>query len=136
MSITPQELTLMTKKALKKAERAKAAAAEQQRAEAENQRQIEETKAQGIIQQIPHRAKTEAGQGRSHATIMSVHNKDYQRPPLDNQHDRCKPEWLIGSCKIVYDYCKKAGLEPTIEYWHDGVGINSGFNIVIHWPNE
>jgi len=96
--------------------------------------EAEALKAQQVILQIPDRMTTEARAGRGHAILMSIDYSDYKRPRESrNSWNVCEPEWLIGACKLVYDYCVEDGLKPTIESWHDGVGINSGFNIVIHW---
>jgi hypothetical protein len=27
----------------------------------------------------------------------------------------------------------QARLLPTLEYWHDGCGVQDGYNIVAHW---
>lgn len=103
----------------------------QAKAEAEYQLQLQELKAGYIIAQIMDRAKREAQAGRNHAIVMSVGSGDYDRPT--GSWGICKPQWLTGACKIVYEYCRNTGFEPTLDSWHDGVGVNGGFNIVIHW---
>ena len=124
------------------AKRANLARNERLRQEAENRKEetrlIEEAKVLRIILQIPERARTEARQGRTHAIVMSVIAViDYERPAyelkIDDWRTECKPEWLIGPAKMVYDYCKAQGLKPTLEYWTAYGALSSGFNIVIHW---
>jgi hypothetical protein len=99
----------------------------------ERKRKAAERKAQNVIDQIPDRAEREAKEGRNHAIVMSVKFDDYKRPSNENNFSILKPEWMVGACKIVYDYCKQAGLNPTLEYWWSGDGVDSGHNIVIHW---
>lgn len=98
----------------------------------ELQRKNDELKADLIIQQISSRAETEASAGRNHAIVMSLNYNDYKQP--ERVYNECKPEWLTSlSATTVYAYCVEEGFEPTIEFWHDGMGVNSGFNIVVHW---
>lgn len=96
----------------------------------------DERKAQNVIDQIPGRAEKEAALGRNHAIVMAVKYEDYDRPshtPEGKDWRVCQGDWLKGACKLVWDYCVDAELHPTLEDWHDGVGMNSGHNIVIHW---
>lgn len=93
-------------------------------------------KAEMILSQVQSRCMAEAQHGRCHAIIMSVGQTDYERPqgPIkDIQWDHCDPRWLKGAAKLVYEALATAYLNPTIDYWHDGVGVNSGFNIVAHF---
>ncbi|MEK9158433.1 MAG: hypothetical protein AAB673_00315 [Patescibacteria group bacterium] len=83
-----------------------------------------------IIAQIPARAEFEAKHEGHHASIMSFKGKDVN-------FKFCDPGWLTGPVKLVYEFCEKAGLEPTLEYWEywpdrDGPA-KSGFHLVIHW---
>lgn len=114
--------------------RREAEEAEKRRLEKEERRRkAVERKAQNVIDQIPDRAEREAKEGRSHAIVMSVKYEDYKRPSFVSNYSILKPEWLQGACKLVYDYCKDAGLNPTLEYWWSGDGVDAGHNIVIHW---
>lgn len=105
-------------------------------AEAEGKRRKEmqaKLKAGLILAQVPHRAKTEARAGRNFAIVMSIKHSDYTQPHENYDYNSCYPVWLTGAARIVFDRCNEIGLRPTIEFWHDGVGVESGFNIVIHW---
>ncbi len=93
----------------------------------------DELKASRIIDKIPIRAETEAAEGRNHCIVMSIKFEDYSRPHDANDWRVCDPKWLNGAAKLVWEYCVKAELNPTIEDWHDGMGMDSGHNIVIHW---
>jgi hypothetical protein len=114
----------------------KAAQAEAARiAKEEREKKEHLQKAERIIEQIPERAEREAALGRSHAIIMALNYEDYKRPdaPDSKNYNECKGNWLIGTAQLVYIYCADAGLTPTIEGWHDGCGVKSGFNLVVHW---
>lgn len=137
-------LQRMSQEAREELQRQTAAAIERgreetrKRAEAEElqeklKQREQELKAEMVIAQIPLRAEQEARAGRNHAIIMSVGFNDYDRPHENMQWSRCDPSWLKGACKLVYQYCVESQLRPTLDYWHDGVGVESGFNIVIHW---
>lgn len=86
--------------------------------------------AESVIAQIPEKCEKEARHERSHAIVMSMKwDRDY---PF-NSGKNPQPADLIGAGAIVWKYCYDAGLAPNIEYWHDGVGVQSGHNIVVHW---
>ena len=89
--------------------------------------------AKNILAQIPGRALIEAQSGRNFAIVMNVGYRDIalsERYP----NNVMKPEWIIGETgKLVYSGCVDLKLNPTLEYWHDGCGMESGYNIVIHW---
>jgi len=103
------------------------------------QRKIEEAKAQAILSQVLSRCQKEAHAGRRHAIVMSVDWDDWDRPPHSTNGERvfggstCRPEYLNGACRLVYNQLAKYGLNPTLEDWHDGVGMKSGYNIVVCW---
>lgn len=102
--------------------------------QARQRQQQEDLKTQHVIDQIEGRAKAEAHVGRDHAIVMSLDYSDYARPrDFKGGYNLCYPEWLKGVGARVFVYCTSAGLAPTLEFWHDGVGNKSGFNIVVHW---
>ena len=98
--------------------------------EDEVRRHKDEIAANRIIVQIRERAEYEAQHGGHHTSVMSIKAKDVDYKFYD-------PGWLEGSAKLVYEYCEKSGLQPTLEYWEywpdrDGP-TKSGFHLVIHW---
>ncbi len=102
--------------------------------EAEERKQLEiRAKARSILVQIPRRAEEDAIAGRKFSIVMSFSYGDYNRPRDEKRNHFCDPLWLTGATQIVYEHCVLAELHPTLEYWHDGAGVNEGFNIVIHW---
>lgn len=42
-------------------------------------------------------------------------------------------ECMRGNFKRVFLYLLESGLNPVIEYWTDGGGMDEGFEIVIKW---
>lgn len=42
-------------------------------------------------------------------------------------------EHMTGNLKRVYDYLKENNLNPHIDYWTDGGGMDEGFRIKIKW---
>lgn len=127
-----ERLRQMTKEAVERGGKKREKKLEEEKREENRKRREEELKAQMIIEQIPYRAETEAKVGRNHAIIMEI-GRDYDRPRDDNNWNRCDYRWLKNAAVIVWNYCVGAGLNPTLEAWHDGVGIKSGFNIVVRW---
>lgn len=133
MDVDVRRLQQLTRKAQERQRAEREEQMAQERHEAELKRLQEEQKAQMVISQIAHRAETEAIAGHNHAVLMSVGFADYDRPRQNRTWNYCNPIWLKGACRLVFEHCEKIRLEPTLEYWHDGVGVKSGFNIVIHW---
>jgi len=94
------------------------------------QRRADELKAEGIIMQIPSKCEKEARNQRTHAVVMGLrYLKDHDQLG-GTTLDATK---LKGAGRIVFDYCKDAELQPTLEYWWSGDGMDSGYNIVVHW---
>ena len=44
--------------------------------------------------------------------------------------------WMIGAAKRIFDFCKESGLEPKLNYWTDGGGMDEGIQIVIDWSKK
>jgi hypothetical protein len=131
--VTPAELRKITEDAIKaRKDRADEIAARKSKAAA-RKLALDKAKAQKIIDSILDRAKREAEAGRSHAVVMSVRYEDYERPGNENNYTVLKPEWFKTVCRLVWEHCVTENLNPTLEHWHDGCGIEGGHNIVIHW---
>lgn len=133
MTIDIRRLQQLTQAARERHQAELSAEALQQALEEKFRQEQARLKAQMVIAQIQDRAETEANAGRNHAIVMSVGFSDYERPREDRRWNYCDPALLKGACSLVFQHCKEIGLNPTLEYWHDGVGEKSGFNIVIHW---
>lgn len=128
--IDPKQLRKLTDEAIARGEQAHRQ--ELARIAAENARKQRQAEllAESVIEQIPEKCEKEARHERSHAVVMGMKwDRDY---PF-NSGKNPQPNDLMGAGAIVWKYCTDAGLAPTIEFWHDGVGVQSGHNIVVHW---
>ena len=128
--IDVQKLKQLTQTAVQKEQDRQATLLAKEQAAAERERKTHQLMAETVIAQIEDKCEREANNQRSHAIIMGLkYNRDYDSgwPSIPTAND------LKGPGKIVYDFCEKEGLMPMIEDWHDGVGINSGYNIVVQW---
>jgi hypothetical protein len=129
--MTPADLRKMTNEAIAKGNKKAAEEAARKQRAADRKLAMEKAKAMRVIDGIPDRAMREAEEGRDHAIVMSIKYEDYDHS--SGSFVECRPDLLNGACRIVWDYCVNAKLNPTIESWHDGMGNHSGHNIVIHW---
>lgn len=90
-----------------------------------------------IISQILIKCEKEAIKERSQAVIMELKlHRDYTFDTSKGNipgPTKVEPENLIGAGKIVYQYCVDNGLNPKINYWWDGIGLKSGYNILVYW---
>jgi len=100
----------------------------------ERELQAERVLADSIIAQIPERARTAARARQSYAIVMSLREgTDYRRPLGHKDWSFCSESWLSGAARLVWDACLASNLRPELQYWYDGGGMDSGFNLVIHW---
>ena len=93
-------------------------------------------KAEFIIKIIPIILERELLEDSDRAVIMKIDSDDCKRPSGDKSpEDKCKPEWLRGVAKLVYDACVELKLNPTIEPWMNTEYTDSGFEIVVRFEN-
>lgn len=116
--ITPEQLRAITEEAIKRQEEEKEKELLRLKDKQAQQAKVDELRAQGIIMQIQPKCRKEAENGRSHAIVMSINQES---------------DIYKGSASIVHQYCMDHRLNPKLERWDDGFGINSGYNIVVHW---
>ncbi len=137
--IDVQQLRATTMAAVRTAEAERTARLEAEdratRAESERLRREAEIKAERILSQVPERCALEAKAGRSFAIIMSLSSQDdYTRDySSGGRNDSFDHNWLKGGAKLVYENLIAAGVPTKFEYWHDGVGYQSGFNLLVTW---
>jgi len=111
------------------------------KAEDERKAKRDQLFAATVLAEFPDKCEKEAGRGRSHAIIMGLkYNRDYVYDARmfgeflnDGNFNSLSYDRLTGPGAIVWNYLQAAGLKPTIESWHDGMGMDSGFNIVVKW---
>lgn len=99
---------------------------------AENERKARQDKlfAANVLAQVPDKCEKEAERERSHAVVMGL---KWGRDHDGYNGNTMTYTQLKGPGAIVWNNLQEQGLNPTLEYWHDGVGIEGGFNIVVHW---
>lgn len=129
--IDVQKLKELTNKAIQKEQERQTDALKKEQAAEERERKKHQLMAENIIAQIEDKCVREALMQRTHVIVMSLKDdRDYDRkiwPQTPNK------QTIRGPGKIVFDFCEKEGLMPTIEYWHDGMGLESGYNIIVRW---
>lgn len=128
---SPTELRQKTDSAIAAAEQRRLQKIALVKAENERKQREAELRAEEIIAQIPAKCASEAENQRSHAIVMSLNYSEYETLP--GQWNQLTYDRLKGAGSIVWNACQAAQLQPTLEYWHDGCGMESGFNIVVHW---
>lgn len=134
-AINPSNLQRITQEAIERGTQEAERLRQQRLSEEQLRKEAVQRKAVEIIQQIPTRAEFEARHERRFAIVMSFDSFDFQFPPAERFSNKPRAAWLKEGTvtKIVYDYCQNARLRPSLEYWLDGCGMDSGYNIVIHW---
>jgi len=100
----------------------------------------EEQRAQEIIRSIPEIARAEAAKGNGYAPIMTLSETgdyDGSKCGYDSHLNSLTvgPEALIGAAKTVFEYCEKAGLQPSVERVFSGYRSHY-WNIEICWLDE
>jgi hypothetical protein len=127
--INPAKLRELTLQAIANGEAERQRKIDAKAAEEKRKQREAEVKAQGIIEKIPQKCEAQARDEHFFAIVMNMtYGKDYTR-----DYNGVKPEDLLGAAPIVWKYCVEAGLRPTLERWDDGMGINGGYNITVHW---
>lgn len=126
------QLRQLTEKAIQRGKDKEAQRLADVQAEDERKAKRDQLFAASVLAEFPDKCEREAIRGRSHAVIMGLkHSRDYTYQ--GSNFNILGYDHLTGPGAIVWNYLQEAGLKPTLEYWHDGVGINAGFNIVAHW---
>ena len=85
-------------------------------------------KAMGVIDNIRTKCLNAAESMKTHCDIYDI--------PYGERKDRsnkCDHRTLSGAAALIWNYCVDNDLNPTCEFWHDGVGIRDGFYIRVHW---
>lgn len=132
ISIDIAELQTITQSAIAEAEHRRKEKLAEVKAKEEQKHTVAVFKATNIVNDIPKRCAKEAEAGRNHAIVMSIGYKDHDKksgPP----YNLLTYDKLIGTAEMVWNACQEAKMNPTLEYWHDGFGEKSGFNLVVHW---
>ena len=127
---TTKKLRQITQQAIAQGEERRRKQLAQIKEKEEQERKKHELIAEQVLAQVPSKCELEASNGRTHAIVMSLKwDRDYAFP-VGNALTYDK---LRGPGALVWNALREAELDPVIESWHDGVGMNSGFNIVVKW---
>lgn len=84
-----------------------------------------------IIGEIPKKCEKAALKGEYSANVMKLSHKDIKNQ--EAPFNVLPANRLNDVAALVFSACVKAKLKPTLEHWHDGVGYDSGFNIMVHF---
>jgi len=136
LNVDPQELRRLTDKAITEAEKKREEKLAQDKIKEERRQQEIVARAEKIIVEIPSICAKHAENGHNKATVMSLQvfedydlEKDHNREPLGFLHSQS----LKGAAALVWKACEEACLNPSLDYWHDGEGRESGYNINVRW---
>ena len=128
------KLRQLTEQAIQRGKDKEAKRLAEVKAEAERKAVRDQLFAATVLAEFPDKCEKEAERGRSHAIIMGLKSdRDYTHASGNKNWNALGYERLQGPGAIVWNYLVKAGLKPSIEFWHDGCGVESGFNIVVQW---
>jgi len=92
--------------------------------------QEDQIKAEGIIAKIPSLCFKAAQNGKTTVCVMPLKRTDYHNCYGNTlKYSQLKK----GVAAIVWNACVMADLKPSLEFWHDGIGMDSGFNLFVNW---
>ena len=116
---------------------------EERLAAAATDEEREALKVEEVIERIPYLCEMRARAGEYEAEIMvltgsaefdcqALHQPLQGEAPLEIE--KVRPEWLFGTARIVWEYCRDASFNPTLKFWtHCGMAQMWGYAIVVHW---
>ncbi len=92
-------------------------------------KEIQKVIAENYMSQVAEKCEKAAKEGDYSCKIMElVQGRDYSGFPSSLTIDK-----LQGVGKLVVEMCHKNNLTCTAEYWHDGIGIVSRFDLRVSW---
>jgi len=136
--VTPNELSEMTSHAktqvAEKKKQQKDAALE--RRLAEEQKQI--LRADKILIQMSSKCRLAARLGCNFAIIMDLKlGIDYSRNSIVETSNSTELKVMLGgAANLVHTSCRTQGFSVSTHRWHDGVGIESGWQLKVDWPEK
>lgn len=82
-----------------------------------------------VMMQVDGKAQVAASKGEDKAMVMDLTDED-----ADNVTQvQLSTAQLKGAAYIVFKSLSGLGFKPTVNYWHDGMGMDGGYQIWIHW---
>lgn len=130
------QLRQLTEQAIQRGKEKEAKKLADAQVKSERQAKVDQLLAAKILAEVPDKCEREAFRERSHAIVMSLNQgRDYECIGRNESAIRViLPTTLLkGPALIVWNYLQEQKLNPSLEYWHDGVGMKSGYNIVVKW---
>ena len=121
MKLDPANLRARTEAAVAKGKVKQDLEAQRRQLDEARRRDDERRKAERILEDIPLAAEAAANAGKNRVVIMRGTSM------AETEHS------LRGAAKLVFDECKRAGLDIAVEFDHDGIGYESWLNLVLRW---
>lgn len=92
----------------------------------------EQTEANNILSSVPETCRSAAQAGQGYATITRLQaGKDYLI--TDNNWGQITVSNLQGMAHKLYHGLRQLGLSVELEYCHDGMGMDSWFDLNVRW---
>lgn len=126
----PNELKRKTAEAVERGRAVQPQREADEAAVAKVKRAADLAKAEAVLVKVPGACENAAAEGKSEAAVLCLNDRDYSWP---DRWGMLTPEQLLDRAAIVWQRLADAGLNPEIRYWHDGLGMYSGFHIVARW---
>lgn len=137
-----KNLKKRTQDAIKKGQEEQKRKQKEQQDKQEAFEKEEQRKAKSILAKLPAKCEQAASEGKNSVTVMKLEYGDYDAniEYFDNKKGLIEKLNLIKSLKaqIVFQECCKifnedSGGEVKIEHWHDGIGMNGGYELNVYW---
>lgn len=131
--INANQLKKITKEVKKEKEKQNEAKEREQKKRELNRLEEEKLLAKSIIKRATEAALKAAKRGETSSFVMNINSCHYQ-DSIYSVH-QLVPSKLKGTALIVWNELNKAGFNCIIESWYDGIGMNSGYKILISWED-
>lgn len=86
-------------------------------------------RAKHVLEKVHKACIFAASSGKRKAKVMRCNVGEYKR----DQSPKHPDNFLLGAALIVYKHLDEKGMKPDIEYWHDGVGMQGGYDIYVRF---
>lgn len=130
-----KQLKKQTATAIKNGKNKAAEQNRRQREAAKTKKEANIAQAKAIVAKIPNKASKVASEGKSKVQVYRLKTHDISGKDKLGYRKHCNLEKsdLSNIGKLVYAMCEELGFVVTIEYDHDGVGMESWNDIYVNW---
>lgn len=126
------ELRKKTVDAIAEGKRKKAAKEAEDRAANLRQKVEWHAIACSAIDKIPSICEKAAEKGLFEAKVFRLqYNRDYESNGA--LYNTLNYSQLRGPAALIWNWCQQAELNTTVQYGHDGCGVDSWYDIVVNW---